>query len=136
MNYRGYNIVPKRDFGNQPFLIDGEMVKHGYVVTAASGEYRGCNVMPGATWFQTVEEAKEGIIALQNSKGNSDRFWRALQRQCGNCETPFRFVGQLEISVQAKQGSRKKLRTLYYCRHCLCTHVNEMYMMNEEVIVL
>lgn len=72
--YRGFHIVPKLDFGTQGFLIKGKWVKSGFVVTDGS-----CNIMPGATWFQTVLEAKRGIDIFISVKGNADRFWEVIQ---------------------------------------------------------
>lgn len=74
MKYRNYQIEPKKDFPKDGFLIDGKMVKKGWIVTDGYA-----NIMPGATWFQTVQEAKEGIQALYLSKGNSKKFWDILK---------------------------------------------------------
>lgn len=74
--YRGYQILPKRDFGRHGFLIDGKVVKRGYVVTDGM-----CNVMPGATWTQTIWRARELVDALIESQGNSDEFWRIVRGQ-------------------------------------------------------
>jgi len=57
VNYKGYIIKPKRDFGRDGFLINGKTVKKGFVVT----DNHNINVMPGATWFQTIEEAEKGV---------------------------------------------------------------------------
>ena len=70
----GYTVEPKRDFGNQPHLIDGKWVSEGFVVTKG-----GVNVMPGATWFRTVEDALDGIAAYIVVDGDGDKFW-ALMR--------------------------------------------------------
>lgn len=61
--WNGYRIEPKQDFGPNGFLIEGRWVKSGFVVTK-----QGCNVMPGATWFETEPEAKKGIAALELAK--------------------------------------------------------------------
>jgi hypothetical protein len=53
----GYSIQRKRDFPC------GGRERVGYVV--AKG---GCNVMPGATWFETVAGAHKGIAALELAK--------------------------------------------------------------------
>lgn len=50
-----FRIVPKRDFGSTGYLIKGKHVTRGFVVVLG-----GCNVMPGATWFQTVADAMQG----------------------------------------------------------------------------
>ena len=58
VEYRGYRIVPKLDFGRRPFLADGVWVSSGYVVTDGM-----CNVrypmpkgrgLPLAPLFQRV----------------------------------------------------------------------------------
>lgn len=69
-----FSIVPKRDFGNQPFLIGGKLVKSGFVVTKGH-----CNVMPGAAWFQTIPEAVNAIYNLAEAKGSSDKFWQLMR---------------------------------------------------------
>lgn len=59
VSYRGYTI--KRVSHFEGYLIDGHKVNDGYVVCDA----RACtNLMPGATWFQTVQDAKDGIDDL------------------------------------------------------------------------
>lgn len=69
VHYRGYTIKTIEHPDRSGHLIDGHMVHHGYVVCDAS---RFCNVMPGATWFQTVQEAKDAIddlIATNHEQG-------------------------------------------------------------------
>lgn len=74
-----YVIEPKRDFGNEPYLIDGRWVKAGWVVCfGPTCEYSGCNAMPGATWFETLRDAKKACDILDNSKGHSGKFWKNL----------------------------------------------------------
>jgi hypothetical protein len=69
-----FKIVIKRDFGSGPgYLINGKWVKSGFVVTRG-----GCNIMPGATWFQTVEAAMKGIAAYISSE-TSDEFWARVR---------------------------------------------------------
>lgn len=85
VNYRGFTIEPKRDFVGAGFYVDGRFVKRGYAVVKD-----GCNAMPGATWFLTIEEAKEAIDVLidvggadiwSRAVGYSDRFWARMQRR-------------------------------------------------------
>lgn len=72
-----YRIVPKRDFGPGPgFLIKGQFVKRGFVVTDGH-----CNVMPGATWFQSIAESFRAIAILDASGGDSETFWSMMRRQ-------------------------------------------------------
>lgn len=66
-----YRIVPKRDFSRNGFLINGRWVRHGFVVTDGV-----CNIMPGATWFQTVAEAMEGLGVWLAAKGDAKAFWK------------------------------------------------------------
>lgn len=77
-DYRGYEIRVKRDFGSQFHLIDGMPCMWGYVVVKD-----GCNAMPGATWFQTVKEAKRAIDVLIEHPEGGDAFWKALRGENG-----------------------------------------------------
>jgi hypothetical protein len=70
VEYRGYKIVPKRDFGNQPYLVNGCVYKKGYVITDLV-----CNIMPGATWSHSVIEAKAMIDTLHESIETGKDFW-------------------------------------------------------------
>lgn len=77
LEHCGHRIVVKKDFGTSPgfHLIDGLPCAWGYIVTKD-----GCNVIPGATWFQTVEDAKFAIEVLTLTDGgkNSDLFHQAF----------------------------------------------------------
>lgn len=73
--YKNFIIKPKRDFGQYGFLIDGKMVKEGWVVT----DHRNVNVMPGATWFQTIEQSKLAIDVL--IKYGEDNFWAGWNKE-------------------------------------------------------
>jgi hypothetical protein len=73
VRYRTLFITPKRDFGTG-FLIKGKMVTDGWIVTDGT-----CNIMPGATWFETVEEAKFAIDVLIAVQGDADMFWEIMQ---------------------------------------------------------
>jgi hypothetical protein len=59
IDYRGFTIQPKRDFEPPGFYVDGRFSMIGYVAVK-----NGCNAMPGATWFRTIESAKQAIDAL------------------------------------------------------------------------
>jgi hypothetical protein len=48
----GFTIKRKQDMKNWE-------TTEGYVVVE-----KGCNAMPGATWFRTTAQAKQGIAAL------------------------------------------------------------------------
>ena len=68
-----YEIRPKRDFGRYEWLIDGKMVKEGFVVTDGGN----CNVMPGATWFLTEADAQESLDLWLSVGKDADAFWTA-----------------------------------------------------------
>jgi len=70
-----YRIVPKRDFGlGKGFLINGQWIKHGFIVTDGV-----CNIMPGATWFRTIEDAMEALFIYCGCHGDTKQFWRHHQ---------------------------------------------------------
>lgn len=83
--YRGFTIAAKRDF-DIGFLIDGFLVRAGYIVTDGV-----CEVMPGAVWFQTVQHAMKAIDDLIASQAmprgptGEHPFW-ALNRLRGAAE--------------------------------------------------
>lgn len=83
-----YRIVPKRDFGGQPFLIDGRTVSSGFVVVYNTGQWKGCNAMPGATWSETIRGALLMIRVLEHVGGerNGPRFWKLLHRVNGTTQ--------------------------------------------------
>jgi hypothetical protein len=74
VEYRGYTITPKLDFGNRPHLVNGAYYKHGWVVVKD-----GCNAMPGATWFSLVSKAKRAIDILEDVGEDSDEFWKRMR---------------------------------------------------------
>jgi hypothetical protein len=81
--YSVYIIKPKLDFPPNGFLLNGEWIKAGYVVVH---HREGSNVMPGATWFTSVDEARIGCDALDLAKDicrHSEKdvpatFWRLI----------------------------------------------------------
>jgi hypothetical protein len=82
IEYRGYQIKPKRDFGSHPYhTSNGGVIYKGYVVTDGI-----CNVMPGATWAHSVSEAKEMIDVFIESNGDSAKFWELLRERQGLAE--------------------------------------------------
>lgn len=81
--YKGYLIKPKTDFGLHGFLVQGRWIKEGFVVTK-----NNMNMMPGATWFVDVAQAKIAIDVLIECGGNPNepfkevdakKFWEILQ---------------------------------------------------------
>jgi hypothetical protein len=70
-----FRIVPKRDFPKNGFLINGEWVKRGFVVTRG-----GSNPMPGATWFRTEAEAMKAIAIYEAVNGDAEGFWSLWNR--------------------------------------------------------
>lgn len=74
-SYRGFSIVPKRDFGRHGYLDnEGRWIRKGWVAVKD-----GCNDMPGGTWFESLREAKRSIDVWIRVKGNADRFWEIVQ---------------------------------------------------------
>jgi hypothetical protein len=76
VEYRGYRIQKKEDFGAASHRVDGFEVHHGFVVTDRTGSV---NVMPGAAWFLTVRDAKLGIDDLITSRGSPVQFWKLVE---------------------------------------------------------
>ncbi len=77
VEYRGYFITRKKDFGRSPHLIDGFFTDYGFTV----GDGPLTNSMPGATWFQTVAEAKQGIDDLIAAEAAGVNFWFYRKRR-------------------------------------------------------
>ena len=71
LSHRGFTVESKRDFGPSGFYIGGKFVKRGFVVVKD-----GCNAMPGATWFLSVEDAKHAIDTFIDVDGSADKFWQ------------------------------------------------------------
>lgn len=78
IDYRGYKIVPKMDFGGKSWLINGNTIQRGYIVVRG-----GINIMPGATWFTSVIEAKAGIDCLIESGKTNRGFWELFREKQG-----------------------------------------------------
>lgn len=110
-----FRIVPKRDFGGQPFLINGRAVMSGFVVTPDKGEpWAGCNIMPGATWSETIRGALLMIKVLRKvglkrdgSCADSDRFWRLLHRVNGTTQRSRRKQREMMERIGFKLVRRK-----------------------------
>lgn len=90
--YRDYEIKEKLDFGSNPHIIKGEVVKEGVVVVKD-----GCNAMPGATWFRNIIDAKEAIDALILADGNSEVFWLIMRRGGGNTVSTGENTGRVRV---------------------------------------
>lgn len=73
-----YRIVPKRDFprsyGTHGFYDRGCWINHGFVVTDGF-----CNIMPGATWFETVKQAMHSLEVYVSVNGDAKKFWAILR---------------------------------------------------------
>ena len=62
-----YHIKIKRDWGQYGWYCSKTRTSNrrdGFVVTHDSAH--GCNCMPGAAWFETIEDAMIGIQAHMN----------------------------------------------------------------------
>ena len=104
VDYKGYIIKPKRDFPSYGFLINGKRVHGGFVVT----NKHNINVMPAATWFLTIKEAKKGIDVL-TKYGENDFWtgWKAEEKEMKNIDTK-------KIYLLAGDGYPSSLSTEYY----------------------
>lgn len=75
-----YRIEPKRDFprsyGTHGFYDKGKWINKGFVVTDGC-----CNIMPGATWFRTVEDAIRGLRIYLEVDGVASEFWRRIREE-------------------------------------------------------
>lgn len=77
IEYKGFHIVPKLDFGKYPHS-DVNTYRKGYVVVKS-----GINVMPGATWASSIIESKEMIESYLEANGNAELFWTIIRRKQG-----------------------------------------------------
>jgi hypothetical protein len=68
VEYLGYKIWPRE----QPTWPEKD--RYGFWVSKG-----GINPMPGACWFQTVDEAREGIRMLELAKGDAEIFWLLME---------------------------------------------------------
>lgn len=71
IKYRGYTIKQKMDFTGFLYFHRGFNLREGFVVTDGGI----INVMPGAAWFRTPEDAAFAIDDLIIAKGSSEKFW-------------------------------------------------------------
>lgn len=85
INIGNYRIVPKRDFGT------GQKHQHGWVVTKGA-----CNILPGATWARSMDEAKKllncfiaaGGDELGETREVAQRFWAFVELFNSVCRAP------------------------------------------------
>jgi hypothetical protein len=59
-----YEFVPRNEHGWP------EEDRYGWWVSKG-----GCNIMPGATWFRTIPDARHGVKMLELAKGSANLFW-------------------------------------------------------------
>lgn len=111
-----YRIVPKRDFGGRPFLINGRSVMTGFVVVYNAGQFKGCNAMPGGTWSEDIRGALQMIRVLEHVGGEplkpvGDRFWRLLHRVSGvtqrSRDETLAMMGRLGFKLAKRKGSEE-----------------------------
>jgi len=72
-SYKGYTVQAKRDYADVLSFDRGFYIRDGFVVVKD-----GCNAMPGAVWFNTVESARQAIDILEVV--GEKRFWDAHRR--------------------------------------------------------
>lgn len=73
LDYKGHSIQAKRDYANYVAYDQGFYLRDAFVVVKD-----GVNVIPGAGWFKTVDQAKEGIDVLLAV--GQDNFHEAYRR--------------------------------------------------------
>lgn len=117
ISYKDYIIKPKRDFGQYGFLINGKRVRKGFVVT----DKHNINVMPGATWFQTIREAKKGIDVL--IKYGEKNFWKGLRVEKKKIEDKKELQAQqkdlTDISIEIKISHDGKIVWINTAEKCI-----------------
>lgn len=69
-----YKVEVKRDFGGQVWLVNGKYVNTGFVVTDGI-----CNIMPGAAWFSTIEQALFALKILVEVNFDAPKFWEVYR---------------------------------------------------------
>jgi hypothetical protein len=77
IEYRGFHIKAKRDFGSYPYS-NVNTYKKGYVVVKD-----GCNPMPGATWATSVIGARVMIDSYIEAEGDARLFWEIHRAKQG-----------------------------------------------------
>ena len=77
IEYKGYHIKPKLDFGGYAHKNVNTYYK-GYVVVKD-----GYNAMPGATWSPSVIGAKVMIDTFIEADGDGDVFWKLHRSKQG-----------------------------------------------------
>lgn len=76
LRYKGFTIEAKRDYADVLAYEQGFYIRDGFVVVSGTLT----NAIPGAGWFQTVDQAKEGVdILLAVGEENFHEFYRRLR---------------------------------------------------------
>lgn len=74
VNYRGFSIVPKLDFGQNPYRSHANVISTGWVITK-----NGCNAMPGATWDSSLLACRASIDIWIESGFNAEKYWELME---------------------------------------------------------
>lgn len=77
IEYKGFNIIPKRDFGKYPYS-NVNTYRKGYVIVKD-----GVNVMAGGAWATSVIQAKSMIDSHIEANGNAELFWKIHRSKQG-----------------------------------------------------
>ena len=86
MEYKGYTIKTMTHLGGNGYLIDGEYVSKGLLVTDGI-----CNIVPGAGWFANIhqaerwidERAKDNVINVRIFRLDNNKNFAALKDNTG-----------------------------------------------------
>ena len=106
--YRGYTIEPKKDFGSSGYHVGPFVYDRGYVVTDGGIT----NVMPGATWFTTHDDAMRAIDDLIASKDfvseGEHPFWAYVRLRRAAEERALELALALNALVETSEASIEK----------------------------
>lgn len=107
IEYAGFKIMPKRDFGESGFYDDKTRrnVKEGWVVTR-----EGCNPMPGATWAHTQAGATQLIDVFLAVDEDAQKFWHLLRAiNAVAAEPPVKKKGEVSFIMGNPEVDREEL---------------------------
>lgn len=72
IEYQGYLIEPVHHAF--PYFHNGDFHWSGWVVTR-----NHINMVPGAVWFMSADEARMAVDCLDEAKGDANHFWHLMR---------------------------------------------------------
>ena len=96
LSYKGFDIVAKRDFGANMYYDQGFYHRDGFIVSKGS-----INMIPGAGWFRTVEDAKEAadISLIVGEQGFNEAY---AKLQAAKKQLHASFLSELQADIDAE----------------------------------